>query len=41
MGYYEEGKWTENEIVISIYGGKIKGKYVLIKTKFGWLIFRK
>jgi len=40
-GYYEEEKWTENEMIINIQGKKIKGKYVLIKTKFGWLIFRK
>jgi len=40
-GYYEEEKWTETEIDIDIHGEKIKGKYILIKTKIGWLIFRK
>jgi len=40
-GHYEEERWTDTEISINIHGEKIKGKYVLIKTNFGWLIFRK
>jgi DNA ligase D-like protein (predicted 3'-phosphoesterase) len=40
-GYYVEKKWTEKEITISIHGEEIEGTYVLIKTQFGWLIFKK
>jgi len=45
-GTYEAMKWKDNEIIIDIHGNKLKGKYVLIKTKFGgsknsWLFFKK
>ncbi len=45
-GRYEPVKWEGNEIIIHIYGRILKGKYVLIKTKFGdsknsWLLFKK
>ncbi|MEA1993225.1 MAG: DNA polymerase ligase N-terminal domain-containing protein [Euryarchaeota archaeon] len=40
-GYYEEKKWEKDTIVIEIYGERIKGEYALIKTEFGWLVFRK
>ena len=40
-GEYKEEKWTEREIRIDIDGKRIKGRYSLIKTTFGWLILRK
>lgn len=45
-GTYEPEKWKDEEIIVDIHGAKLKGKYVLIKTKFGgsknsWLFFKK
>jgi DNA ligase D-like protein (predicted 3'-phosphoesterase) len=45
-GNYEAVKWKDEEIIVDIHGKKLKGKYVLIKTKFGgnknsWLFFKK
>jgi DNA ligase D-like protein (predicted 3'-phosphoesterase) len=45
-GSYEPEKWRENEIIVNIRGEKLKGRYVLIKTRFGgkensWLFFKK
>ncbi len=46
---WDRGKYVpesihKNKIVFELFGKKLKGKYVLIKTKFAknsWLIFRK
>jgi|GEM_PF-1038246 len=43
-GKFVPEKISEKEIIIELRGRKLKGKYVLIKTKFSknsWLIFRK
>jgi len=45
-GSYEPEKWREDEIIVSIQGEKLTGRYVLIKTRFGvkensWLFFKK
>jgi DNA ligase D-like protein (predicted 3'-phosphoesterase) len=45
-GSYETIKWKKDEIIVDIHGKKLKGKYVLIKTRFGgsknsWLFFKK
>lgn len=43
-GTHEPSKFSDWEIITEINGKKLKGTYVLIKTKFGkntWLFFRK
>ncbi len=43
-GKYVPEKLSEKEIIVELRGKKLKGKYVLIKTKFSknsWLLFRK
>jgi DNA ligase D-like protein (predicted 3'-phosphoesterase) len=45
-GTYVPVKWKEKEIIVDIHGERLKGKYVLIKTKFkgnknSWLFFKK
>ncbi len=40
-GEYEEEEWGDKKIVITLHGDKITGEYALIKTSFGWLIFKK
>lgn len=45
-GTYMPDKFSDREIIIDFRGEKLKGKYVLIKTKFGgsdknWLFFKK
>ena len=45
-GTYVPEKWKEKEIIVDIKGERLKGKYVLIKTKFkgsknSWLFFKK
>lgn len=44
-GYYELEDIKKNKIVFDLHGKKLKGKYALIKTKYGknkngWLFFR-
>lgn len=42
-GTYQTEKWEANEIIVIIDGGKLKGRYCLIrfqKVKDGWLFFR-
>ncbi|MCS7120242.1 MAG: 3'-phosphoesterase [Candidatus Bathyarchaeota archaeon] len=42
-GFYEEEKWSDNEIVVNIYGQKLRGRYCLIRFKGqekGWLFFK-
>lgn len=43
---YDKGKakvklWDDNKIEFELEGKKLKGPYVMIKTRMGWLIFRK
>jgi len=43
---YDRGKakvklWDQNKIEFELEGKKVKGMYVMVKTKMGWLIFRK
>ena len=43
---YDRGKakvklWDQNKIEFGLEGKKVKGMYVMVKTKMGWLIFRK
>jgi len=45
-GTFRAEKIEENEIVVEILGDKLKGRYVLIRTKFqgekkNWLFFKK
>ncbi len=43
-GTHKPSKFTSKEIITEISGRKLKGAYVLIKTKFGkntWLFFKK
>ncbi len=48
-GWYDEEKWGEEEILITVYGNKIKGKYALVKTKgnkygksnYNWLVIKR
>jgi DNA ligase D-like protein (predicted 3'-phosphoesterase) len=45
-GTYELRKRQEKEIVVTLQGDKLKGDYVLIRTKYGkeekgWLFFKK
>lgn len=43
-GKYVMEKIKDKEIIVELFGKKLKGKYVLVKTKFSknsWLIFRK
>ena len=45
-GTFELLKRTEKEIVVSLHGDKLKGDYVLIRTKYGkeekgWLFFKR
>jgi DNA ligase D-like protein (predicted 3'-phosphoesterase) len=45
-GTFELLKRNEKEIVITLYGERLEGEYVLIKTKYGkddkgWLFFKK
>lgn len=45
-GSFKPEKIDENEIIIEIFGEKLKGRYVLIRTKFhgeknNWLFFKK
>ena len=43
-GEYEEVKWEKDEIVVDIKGKKVKGRYCLIRMKWGkgnnWLLFK-
>ena len=43
---YDKGKariklWEDDKIEFELEGRKLKGPYVMIKTKMGWLVFRK
>ncbi len=42
-GTFETKTWTDSRIEIDLHGGrgKINGFYVLLKTKIGFLIFKK
>lgn len=45
-GIFKPEKIEENEIIVEIFGEKLKGRYVLIRTKFhgekkNWLFFKK
>jgi len=42
-GIYETIYWGDNRIEIDLHGerGKIQGYYIMIKTKIGFLIFKK
>jgi bifunctional non-homologous end joining protein LigD len=40
-GTYEKKEWNENKIEVFFHGKKISGLYVMVKTKLGWLIFKK
>ncbi len=45
-GTFELLKRNEKEIIVTLYGEKLEGEYVLIKTKYGkedrgWLFFKK
>lgn len=43
-GKYVPEKIKDKEIIVELFGKKLKGKYILIKTKFAknsWLLFRK
>jgi DNA ligase D-like protein (predicted 3'-phosphoesterase) len=45
-GNFELRKLEEKEIFVTLHGDKLKGDYVLIKTKYGkeengWLLFKK
>lgn len=40
-GNYKGKSWDNKKIEIEFLGEKIKGNYVMIKTKMGWLIFKK
>lgn len=44
-GTYREDEWTDDKIVVHIFGRKLKGKYVLIRLKKSesnknWLFFK-
>jgi len=43
---YDKGKakvnlWTDDKIEFELEGKKLRGPYVMIRTKMGWLVFRK
>ncbi len=43
---YDKGKakvklWEDNKIEFELGGKKLNGMYAMIKTKMGWLVFRK
>ncbi|MCX6775558.1 MAG: 3'-phosphoesterase [Candidatus Micrarchaeota archaeon] len=43
---YDKGKakvnlWTDDKIEFELEGKKLRGSYVMIKTRMGWLVFRK
>ncbi|MCX6776980.1 MAG: hypothetical protein NTY73_03375, partial [Candidatus Micrarchaeota archaeon] len=43
---YDKGKaevnlWTDDKIEFELEGKKLKGSYAMIKTRMGWLVFRK
>jgi DNA ligase D-like protein (predicted 3'-phosphoesterase) len=40
-GTYDLLKWNDREIKIDFNGNKLNGVYVMIKTKRGWLLFKK
>jgi len=43
-GEYETEKWSEDEIIVQIYGRRLKGRYCLIRFKKqenGWLFFKR
>lgn len=45
-GTHDVEKWKENEIIVNLHGGKLSGKYVLIRFKpeeqpENWLFFKK
>lgn len=42
---YDKGKanvkaWREDKIEFELQGKKLKGEYVMVKTKMGWLLFK-
>jgi len=42
-GDYEEEKWRDDEIIVSLGGDRLKGKYCIIRLKGqtkNWLLFR-
>jgi hypothetical protein len=44
-GTYDAVKVTENKIVLTIHGERLKGNYCLLRTRFGgaaknWLFFK-
>ena len=45
QGTYDTVKLTENKIIITLYGERLKGNYCLLRTKFqgkakNWLLFK-
>mgnify|MGYP000467189391 CR=1 FL=1 len=40
-GSYEIIEEKKNTLVINIRGKKLKGEYVLVKTRLGWLFFKR
>jgi bifunctional non-homologous end joining protein LigD len=40
-GTYEEHKWTEREVMVTLHGGRVEGRYVLFQTDGkNWMIHR-
>lgn len=42
-GVYESEKWAQDEVIIQINGGRLRGRYCLIRFKKGtenWLFFK-
>lgn len=40
-GTYTQKRWTDREIEVDFHGKRITGPYAMIKTKMGWLVFKK
>ena len=40
-GTYEEKVWRDDKIELVFHGKKIMGDYIMIKTRMGWLVFKR
>lgn len=40
-GTFEEKTWEAGKIEVIFKGEKLKGPYVMVKTRMGWLVFKK
>ena len=40
-GTYRKKIWDEKRIEVEFFGEKLIGEYAMIKTKIGWIIFKK